>query len=34
LVDIVRLPAGVVELAGREVPAGTLRLIPPPLIHR
>jgi cytochrome P450 len=34
LVDIVRQPAGAVELAGREVPAGTLLLIPPPLIHR
>jgi cytochrome P450 len=34
LVDIVRQPVGSVRLAGRSVPAGTLLLIPPPLIHR
>ena len=33
LVDIVRQPVGSVRLAGRMVPAGTLLLIPPPLIH-
>jgi cytochrome P450 len=34
LVDIVRHVGGPVRLAGRNVPAGTLLLIPPPLIHR
>ena len=34
LVDIVRQPVGSVRLAGRNVRAGTLLLIPPPLIHR
>jgi cytochrome P450 len=34
LVDIVRYVGGPVRLAGRNVPAGTLLLIPPPLIHR
>jgi cytochrome P450 len=34
LVDIVRQPVESVRLAGRNVPAGTLLLIPPPLIHR
>jgi cytochrome P450 len=33
LVDIVRQPVGCVRLAGRNVRAGTLLLIPPPLIH-
>jgi cytochrome P450 len=34
LVDIVRQANTPVRLAGRNVPAGTLLLIPPPLIHR
>jgi cytochrome P450 len=34
LVDIVRQPVRSVLLAGRNVPAATLLLIPPPLIHR
>ena len=34
LVDIVRQPVGSVRLGGRKIPAGTLLLIPPPLIHR
>jgi cytochrome P450 len=34
LVDIVRHANVPVRLAGRNVPAGTLLLIPPPLIHR
>lgn len=34
LIDIVRQPSEAVELADRDVPAGTLLLIPPPLIHR
>jgi cytochrome P450 len=34
LVDIVRQPVRSVRLACRNVPAGTLLLIPPPLIHR
>jgi cytochrome P450 len=33
LVDIVRQPVEPVRLAGRTVAAGTLMLIPPPLIH-
>jgi cytochrome P450 len=34
LVDIVRQANAPARLAGRNVPAGTLLLIPPPLIHR
>jgi cytochrome P450 len=34
LVDIVRQATAPARLAGRNVPAGTLLLIPPPLIHR
>ena len=34
LVDIVRQANAPVRLAGQNVPAGTLLLIPPPLIHR
>jgi len=34
LVDIVRQANAPVRLAGRNIPAGTLLLIPPPLIHR
>jgi cytochrome P450 len=34
LVDIVRQANAPVRLAGKNVPAGTLLLIPPPLIHR
>jgi cytochrome P450 len=34
LVDIVRQPSEPVRLAGNDVEAGTLLLIPPPLIHR
>jgi cytochrome P450 len=34
LVDIVRHANAPVRLAGRNIPAGTLLLIPPPLIHR
>jgi cytochrome P450 len=34
LVDIVRQANAPVRLAGHDVPAGTLLLIPPPLIHR
>ena len=34
LVDIVRQPVSSVRLADQHVPAGTLLLIPPPLIHR
>ena len=34
LVDIVRQANASVRLAGQNVPAGTLLLIPPPLIHR
>lgn len=34
LFDIVRQPVQPVRLAGRTVAAGTLLLIPPPLIHR
>jgi cytochrome P450 len=34
LVDIVRQANGPVRMAGRNIPAGTLLLIPPPLIHR
>jgi cytochrome P450 len=34
LVDIVRQANAPVRLAGRNVPAGALLLIPPPLIHR
>jgi cytochrome P450 family 135 len=34
LIDIVRQTSGPTDLAGRDLPAGTLLLIPPPLIHR
>ena len=34
LVDIVRQASAPVRLAGQNIPAGTLLLIPPPLIHR
>ena len=34
LIDIVRRPAETLQLAGFDVSAGTLLMIPPPLIHR